>query len=243
MGTHGARFGGIALARTPPVHCATPGCAAPTTGGKPFCGDHYNRLPYPRRLEAELLERDEDLARVRAGGAVDTTSSRAVEALELVEEHGPIAARALAAAIGDLDEADALRFLEALERAGLVAREGSAGAAHREGTRARPPRARASSPAAPTRRPRGARPSVAVVHFEEEALAVSLAMRVLLERYGVDGRGPRSLAQVAAAHGVSRAHVRRLEGAALLALRELAAALLRGPPPRSPRPPHARPAR
>lgn len=47
---------------------------------------------------------------------------------------------------------------------------------------------------------------------------VPLALRVLVERYGLDGRAARSLTVVARAHRLSRLELRRLEGAALVAL-------------------------
>lgn len=49
-----------------------------------------------------------------------------------------------------------------------------------------------------------------------------LAIRVFLERYGMTGRGPRSVEEVARAHGIRRATVRRLEVEVLQALKRIA---------------------
>ena len=49
-----------------------------------------------------------------------------------------------------------------------------------------------------------------------------LQAAVLIERYGMDGKGARSLAEVASRRGLTRARVRQLEGRALRALRRLA---------------------
>ena len=40
----------------------------------------------------------------------------------------------------------------------------------------------------------------------------TLLARILIERYGLDGRRPRSIAEVAEKHGLSRLTVRLLEG-------------------------------
>ncbi|HZV02654.1 MAG TPA: hypothetical protein VFF73_38460 [Planctomycetota bacterium] len=40
----------------------------------------------------------------------------------------------------------------------------------------------------------------------------TLLAQILIERYGLDGRPPRSVAEVAEQHGISRLSVRTLEG-------------------------------
>lgn len=46
-----------------------------------------------------------------------------------------------------------------------------------------------------------------------------LVVRILAARYGLDGRRPRSLAEVASEHGLSRERVREIEARALAAER------------------------
>lgn len=50
-----------------------------------------------------------------------------------------------------------------------------------------------------------------------------LAAEILIERYGMDGQGTRSLGDVARAHGITRASVRELESYMVSLLEELAA--------------------
>jgi DNA-directed RNA polymerase sigma subunit (sigma70/sigma32) len=53
---------------------------------------------------------------------------------------------------------------------------------------------------------------------ETSVEALKLA-HILVERYGLDGKPPRSIAEVAERHGLSRLEVRFLEIKALLAIR------------------------
>jgi DNA-directed RNA polymerase sigma subunit (sigma70/sigma32) len=49
---------------------------------------------------------------------------------------------------------------------------------------------------------------------------VRLSAEIFFERYGLDGRAPRSLEEVARAHGIRRATVRRLETEVLKRFRD-----------------------
>lgn len=55
----------------------------------------------------------------------------------------------------------------------------------------------------------------------EGAYALPLAVRILAERYGLDGRRPRTLAETAKKHRISRAKVRELEARVIVALRKI----------------------
>lgn len=59
------------------------------------------------------------------------------------------------------------------------------------------------------------------VDFEGERTCLPLGVRILVERYGLDGRRPRTLEETARKHGLSRAKVRELEARVIQALRKI----------------------
>ncbi len=71
--------------------CTVDGCANTTTGRKPYCIDHIDRLPYVRQLTDELARRDSPALR---------GSAYAAEVLDQLEQQGRATVGRLAREVG-----------------------------------------------------------------------------------------------------------------------------------------------
>jgi DNA-binding transcriptional ArsR family regulator len=86
-------------------------CSSATTGRKPFCIDHLEELPYVAALREELAARE--------AKRLNLDGSRAQELIEMIALRGAVTPKRLALVV-DLGEAELMRHIRALERAGFV---------------------------------------------------------------------------------------------------------------------------
>jgi hypothetical protein len=79
-------------------HCEEFGCKKATTGRKPFCVEHVERLPYVQELQDRILDRQDEWEQVRSRGAraVDPSGLTALEIHQYVRVHGPCTIKRLA---------------------------------------------------------------------------------------------------------------------------------------------------
>jgi hypothetical protein len=102
--------------------CAAAGCSHATTGRKPYCVEHLERLPYVRALVAELSCRKAEL--VVAGSdqalqAVDPSSPRAREIVNQIAFHGARSMERLGMDM-DIPTHTTESYVRALEQAGVL---------------------------------------------------------------------------------------------------------------------------
>lgn len=102
-------------AREAQSRCQKSGCANGTTGGKPYCWDHLEELPYVARLRRLLGTDEEPLAE-----SVDLQSARVKDLVQLLQG-GPKTIDMLANRLR-LRRAATLQLVCQLEDVGLVCR-------------------------------------------------------------------------------------------------------------------------
>ncbi len=98
--------------------CQKGGCGNSTTGGKPYCWDHLEELPYVARLRDLLGGEGSD------GGEPDDVDDRGSNVQDLVEllRVGPKTVDVIASRLR-MRRATALQLVQRLEKVGLVRQE------------------------------------------------------------------------------------------------------------------------
>lgn len=99
--------------------CTQPGCFAKTREGKPYCIDHILEQDYPRKIQAAIALRDEELAGIAKGERVEVTGAIALEVLAYLMEIRSATVERIARERG-YTHSVSLQIVEALAGAGLV---------------------------------------------------------------------------------------------------------------------------
>jgi hypothetical protein len=99
--------------------CGVHGCVEPTTGRKPYCIEHLDRLPYVQWLKGELARRDADADAIARHRAIDPEGPLAREIRGQLALHGSMTygrlSRELLISVTEIGS-----YVRALERAGVV---------------------------------------------------------------------------------------------------------------------------
>ena len=106
--------------RRRPRYCQS--CGNSTQGGKPYCSDHLDSIPYVREIKRRIAELEKQIERVDGGKTIPTQGALISDILDAVRILGPITANGLSRRANLASPFVVRRVLERLVKRGVLAR-------------------------------------------------------------------------------------------------------------------------